>query len=138
MSVGVRRKVPALGAFHAEDSSVVHLGDGMEQGEHPRVVVTTITARSGASAAPASSSMTDSPVAWSRAAVGSSQTTSFGPWMSAAREATRCCCPPESREGRGVRSLRHSQLSRSPQARLTASRCGTPPPGVGRRHSPRR
>jgi len=43
--------------------------------------------------------MTDSPVAWSRAAVGSSHTTTRGSWTRARARATRCCCPPDIFDG---------------------------------------
>ena len=83
--------------------------------------VTTMTAAVRVDGASGSSSMTVSPVSWSSAAVGSSQTTRRGSWTSARAMATRCCCPPESCEGSApVRLPRPSRDSRD-FARATAA-----------------
>src|SRR6266571_859095 len=85
-----------------------------------------MTARSGWTALPASSSMTASPVAWSRAAVGSSHTTRRGPWTRARARATRCCCPPDSVLGSAPVRLPSPSRDRRSLARDTASLRWTP------------
>src|SRR5262245_2054515 len=85
-----------------------------------------MTARSGRTAVARSRAMTASPVAESRAAVGSSQTTRRGSCTSARASATRCCWPPDRVAGRACRRSCIPSWTSSSSARARAVRRSTP------------
>ena len=125
MMLSLCRRVGHLGD-DALDAAVRDSNDAVSVREMRLSCVTTITARSFCTATRRTSSITVCPLRASKAAVGSSQTSSRGLCQRRAM-ATRCCWPPESWRGQcvgpGDRSTA-SRIWRSRAHRLAPSDSG--------------